>query len=278
MSYNNNNNMSYNNSWVPEEEQEYGNPQVAGLPANLDYLPREEIVNLLKRVTSERNSLDAALRSSKKRTKTSHYQPEPPPVQVVQPWASPPAPAVQAAPFNVIATKKRIFKTATVQIKKTVHSDRNKPYTDLTDYIPTELALMSLMEGYPPKSVTKCWMTWTLNHDQILDWWNMHENPYIHPVANRIKTICFVGSKPNVYAHAAIESIDIKWERKTGIFKLKCRTFVAGTGRPPHFAPLNDIYIPPRGPNGKFAPKANNNDSNSNNNKNNNENPTSHEA
>lgn len=268
--------MSYNNYPYPEQqEQQDEDEDQTDLPPNLDYLPREEVLNLLKRVASDRDRLIAEhnkkeSNSKKPRGSSNHNQNNnnystiqqqhsvlPAATQqagFIQPYAYAAAALSPAAPFDAIVTKKRIFKNASSQIKKTVHSERNKPTTDVLDCVSSEHSIMALMDGYLPTKTTSnnSAMTWILDTNQVLDWFNIHENPYIHPVANRIKTIYFAGSKPNVYAHVAIDNLDIKWERKTGTLRLRFQTAVVGTGRPPHFEPNDPVYMPKRGPNGKF--------------------------
>jgi hypothetical protein len=139
--------------------------------------------------------------------------------------------------FDVAGTKKRILKNATQRIKKTVHTDRNKPYTEVLECVPTEAAVLLLMTGFEPKSHRHPMIKWQLNEEQVIDWLNMYDSPLIHPVTNKINTICLFGQKPNLYVHAKIESLEIKWERKSGSFNLRFRTMVAGYGTPPHYKP-----------------------------------------
>lgn len=210
------------------------------LPYNVEDLPKEDVVSLLKRVAAERDDVISQLESQKpKKQKITHLSPAPTDGSSHMNYVSPSLPAAApVASFNVEATKKRIFKNATARIKKTVHTDRNKPYTEVLECVPSDTAIMSLMDGIEPKSDRAHMKKWMLNEQQIMDWLMIHDAPLIHPVTNKINTICLFGEKPNIYAYAKIESLEVKWERKSGSLTLKFRTLVAGTGRPPHFCPV----------------------------------------
>jgi hypothetical protein len=241
------------------------------LPADIDTLSKDDIVRLLKRVADERDEAVLQLESTsssgkgKKRQKTvpvsvPTQQPQQLPQQLPPPvggyatlgavygvpvtYAPPPQQTIAVTPaaaavstgFDVPGTKKRILKNATQRIKKTVHTDRNKPYTEVLECVPTEAAVLSLMEGFEPKSHRHPMIKWQLTEDEVIDWLNMHDSPRIHPVTSKINTICLFGEKPNLYVHAKIESLEIKWERKSGAFSMRFRTMVAGYGVPPNYS------------------------------------------
>jgi hypothetical protein len=266
------------------------NNSLTTLPSNLDRLSKNEILNLVKRLASERDALLNNQKGNKRprgrKTKgtinsttiSSHHdvntvlnvppgnnstsQRKPtstssPRRTVVPKQATATVSYIHSVPFIDIAEiKERIYKDASERIKETIHTDRNKPYTAvIAESSFAEASILALMADYIPIKTTNTMMIWLLEEEQILDWFHIRDTPYIHPVANEIATICFKWEKnPTVYAHAKMEQVEIKWERKTGTLQLKFRTWVVGFGRPPSFQP-NNVIIPKRGANGKFIKK-----------------------
>ena len=54
----------------------------------------------------------------------------------------------------------------------------------------------------------------------------------VHPVKFDGMVLAFAGIPVNVYAWAAFESLEIKYENASKVLTLKSRTFLAGSGRP----------------------------------------------
>jgi hypothetical protein len=104
------------------------NNKMTSIPSNLDELPKEELVKILKRVASERDGLVASAANKKQKT----------------------APAASSAPFDVKKTKKRILTSAKRLIKKTAHNRAKKPWTELSETVPSEEACLALFEATFP--------------------------------------------------------------------------------------------------------------------------------
>ena len=71
---------------------------------------------------------------------------------------------------------------------------------------------------------------WTQTRLNLTAWLGMGET--VHPVAFDGKVWCFAGQRPSIYAHAGIESLEVKFEPSANLLTLKFRPFLAGTGRP----------------------------------------------
>lgn len=173
----------------------------AAVPADLDSLPKDELVRLLKRVNTERDEL---IRSNKK-IKTSF-----------------------SSSFNVEATKKRIASAATKTIKKTGHTFSKKPWTEISESLPDEAAALALMGGYEAKSNTARMIKWEFS--DVANW--LGTSPFIHPVKYEGRILTFPGEPvPKVYLWASYETVQIKFEKKTGHLTLKFRTYASGDGK-----------------------------------------------
>lgn len=89
---------------------------------------------------------------------------------------------------------------------------------------------------------------WKLTGMEVSMWFKNDSNAtlphYIHPVKFDGKVIAFFGTKPKVYAWAAFESVEAKYEKKTNLLTLKVRTYMAGTGRPDMHGG-EDLIAPP---------------------------------
>lgn len=189
--------------------------KLTAVPSNLEELPKDELVRLLKRVASERNDLVSSSTSNNKKQKTA------------------PAPAAAAAPsFKVPAAKKRIASTAKKMIKKSAHNRSKKPWTELSEQVPDLAACLELFSGFAPTSETARLLKWELSGTEIVHWLNMTDEPYVHPVKFDGKVWAFAGAKVHVYAWAGFETLQAKYEKKTGNLQLKFRTYMAGTGHP----------------------------------------------
>ena len=92
---------------------------------------------------------------------------------------------------------------------------------------------MALFDGYEPKSDTSRLIKWELTGDQVVHWLG-GQNKYIHPVKfdGRVIAIGVVTSKPLVYAWAKYDSLQAKFDKKSGSLCLKFRTKMVGSGRP----------------------------------------------
>ena len=136
--------------------------------------------------------------------------------------------------------KKRLADKSVKAIKKTKHNDKRKPYTEVTEGMPSKATALALLDGLAPKSDTARMTRWLLEGDTAATRWLGIEK-LVHPVAFDGKVLCFAGERPRVYAWAGIESLEIKYEPSASLLTLKFRTFMAGSGAP-HFAPRLVAY------------------------------------
>lgn len=143
------------------------------------------------------------------------------------------APAVVAPPFNVVATKKRIATAAVRAIKTSAHNRQKKPWSLVWDRLPNLAAAMTLFEELAVDSDSARQIKWILHDgDAIAQWLGGTNNKYVPNVKFDGKVLCIGNFKPKVYAWASYESLEAKFEKKTGLLSLKFRTFLAGTGLP----------------------------------------------
>ena len=121
-------------------------------------------------------------------------------------------------------------------IKKTKHNDKKKPYTEVTEGVPSKAAAMAFMAGTALKSDTARMTKWVLEGaDEISALLGCER--LIHPVAFDGKVWSFGGMKPQVYAWAGFESLEVKYEPTSALLTHKFRTFMAGSGQPGFFRP-----------------------------------------
>jgi hypothetical protein len=180
------------------------------VPTDLNSLPKEELVRLLKRVADERNDLNS--RAAKK----------PKAAAVV---------AAAAPSFDVAATKKRIAGSAIKAIKKAAHSGVKKPKTDISESLPNAEAARALFaDTCNPSSDTARLTKWELSGTDISTW--LGTSPFVHPVKFDGRVICARGSTPKIHAWAAYKQLQAKFEKKTGHLTLKFQTYMAGSGLP----------------------------------------------
>jgi hypothetical protein len=182
------------------------------VPTDLNSLPKEELVRLLKRVADERNDLNS--RASKK----------PKAAAIVTATAITPT-------FNVAATKKRVASATIKVIKKTAHNFDRKPWTEISESLPNTEAALTLFEGCSLSSDTARMIKWELCGADIAAW--LGTSQFVHPVKFDGKIWSLSGREtPKLHAWAAYETLQVKFEKKTCQLTLKFRTFMAGYGLP----------------------------------------------
>ena len=187
------------------------------VPADLNSLPKEELVRLLKRVADERNDFERAAKKPK--------------AAAVVTAAAPTVAAATPAAFNVAATKKRMASAAIKAIKKAAHNRAKKPWTEISESLPNTEAALALFEGYHSSSDTPRLTKWELRGADISAW--LGTSQFVHPVKFDGKIWCLSGREtPKIHAWAAYETLQVKFEKKTGHLTLKFRTFTAGYGLP----------------------------------------------
>jgi hypothetical protein len=182
------------------------------VPTDLNSLPKEELVRLLKRVADERNDFERAAKKPKAAAAVTA------------------AAAVATPAFNVAATKKRMASATIKAIKKAAHNRAKKPWTEISESLPNTEAALTLFEGYPSSSDTARLIKWDLRGGDISAW--LGTSQFVHPVKFDGKLMCLGGVKPKIHAWAAYETLQAKFEKKTGHLTLKFHTFMAGCGFP----------------------------------------------
>ena len=93
--------------------------------------------------------------------------------------------------------------------------------------ISTQVALMG---GLHPKSDTARMTRWVLAGNDVSRFLGIER--LVHPVKFDGMVLSFGGAPVNVYAWAAFESLEVKFENASKVLTLKARTFLAGSGRP----------------------------------------------
>jgi len=186
------------------------------IPADLEALSKAELISLVQCLAKERETTPGA---PAKRAK-----------------ASPAPQAAAAAPGLSAQERKKVLeklgKNAEKAIKKTAHNDKKKPYSTLTEGIADKATALALLGDHGTVvSDSKKMHKRTMSPDEIVAWLGVE--PRVHPVKFDGKVWCFAGGpSPKVYAHAAYESLEVKYEPSSLLLTLKFRTYLAGTGRP----------------------------------------------
>ena len=190
----------------------------ARVPADLSSLDRQALEGLVHELASERDALERAAK-----------KPAPSPATVA-PASSAPS---EAQVRQILA---RLAEKSQKAIKKTKHNDKRKPYTEVTEGVPNKALALALLRGQErfQKSDTARMTRWVFEGpDAVTNWLGLERT--IHPVAFDGKVWCLAGQRPQVYAHAAVESLDVKFEPSANLLTLKFRTFLAGSGFPGSF-------------------------------------------
>ena len=128
------------------------------------------------------------------------------------------------------AMRKRIRDKIVKAVKKTAHNDRKKPYSEISDGCASRAVAVALMGGLHPKSDTARMTRWVLTGNDVSMFLGIER--LVHPVKFDGMVLAFAGIPVNVYAWAAFESLEIKYENAAKVLTLKARTFLAGSGRP----------------------------------------------
>ena len=128
------------------------------------------------------------------------------------------------------AMRKRLRDKVVKAVKKTAHNDRKKPYSEISDGCASKAVAVALMGRLHPKSDTARMTRWVLSGNDVSMFLGIER--LVHPVKFDGMVLAFAGIPVNVYAWAAFESLEIKFENASKVLTLKARTFLAGTGRP----------------------------------------------
>ena len=128
------------------------------------------------------------------------------------------------------AMRKRLRDKVVKAVKKTAHNDRKKPYSEVSDGCASKAVAVALMNGLHPTSDTARMTRWILTGNDVSRFLGVER--LVHPVKFDGKVWSFGGAPVHVYAWAAFESLEIKYENASKVLTLKSRTFMAGSGRP----------------------------------------------
>ena len=128
------------------------------------------------------------------------------------------------------AMRKRLRDKIVKAVKKTAHNDRRKPYSEVSDGCPSKAVAVTLMNGLHPKSDTARMTRWVLSGNDVSRFLGIER--LVHPVKFDGMVLSFGGAPVHVYAWAAFESLEVKFENASKVLTLKSRTFLAGSGRP----------------------------------------------
>ena len=128
------------------------------------------------------------------------------------------------------AMRKRLRDKIVKAVKKTAHNDRKKPYSEISDGCASRAVAVALMGGLHPKSDTARMTRWVLSGNDVSRFLGIER--LVHPVKFDGMVLSFGGAPVHVYAWAAFESLEIKYENASKVLTLKSRTYLAGSGRP----------------------------------------------
>ena len=128
------------------------------------------------------------------------------------------------------AMRKRLRDKIVKAVKKTAHNDRRKPYSEISDGCASRDVAIALMGGLHPRSDTARMTRWVLTGNDVSMFLGIER--LVHPVKFDGMVLAFAGIPVNVYAWASFESLEVKFENAAKVLTLKCRTFLAGSGRP----------------------------------------------
>ena len=128
------------------------------------------------------------------------------------------------------AMRKRLRDKIVKAVKKTAHNDRRKPYSEISDGCASKAVAVALMNGLHPRSDTARMTRWVLTGNDVSRFLGIER--LVHPVKFDGMVLSFGGAPVHVYAWAAFESLEIKYENASKVLTLKSRTYLAGSGRP----------------------------------------------
>jgi hypothetical protein len=145
-----------------------------------------------------------------------------------------PQPSLAAA-WDWVTVKHCIAANAFSLIQDTTHSEQKKSWTEVRLTCPFgahRSALFHLLAGFSPAVNTVHTIRWNLVGSQVTDWLLCPR--HVHPVKykDQVKYWCVTGMLPLVYAWAALEKVEVTYEKHSHLLKLKFRTCLAGTGMP----------------------------------------------
>ena len=171
---------------------------LSAVPENLEALSKPELIKIIR-----------GLQKAQKKQRTGE--------------AAVDAKAIQAM-------HKRLRDKVVKAVKKTAHNDRRKPYSEVSAGCASKSIAVALMGGRHPTSDTARMTRWVLAGDAVARFLGIER--LVHPVKFEGKVWSFGGAPVRVYAWAAFESLDVKFENASKVLTVKARTFMAGSGRP----------------------------------------------
>lgn len=220
------------------------------MPLDLETLPKEELVRMLRSMASEREALEQSvkrdsnigdnLNSPSALATTLLGNSGNDSSNAANPLMPPPFRATtgrslshKLEKFDCEQFKSRIREKVYNAVKKTAHNWKNRPVTEISEELPTAQAAIDLFQGHKEINKNQRSLKWELDSDQTLEWLGSEASKYIHPVKFDGKVVCSIGQTPSVYAFASYDSMMAKYERNTGMLTLKFKTYTSGTGHLP---------------------------------------------
>ena len=200
------------------------------VPDDLEAISADDLCGLVKKLCVERTAMERAASGSSWSSSMA------PPPSAARPGKATAAQSTPAPPLaapkatELAAMKKRLADKSAKAIKKTKHNDKRKPYTEVNEGMPNKATALALLEGLAPKSDTLRMTRWLIEGDAAAAWLGIER--LVHPVTFDGKIWCLRGERPQVYAWAGIETLEIRYEASSNLLSLKFRTFIAGNGLP----------------------------------------------
>jgi len=211
------------------------------VPQNLEGLSKDELVRLLRSVTTEREALlaskrDGIIKDGTEEDVDGAVTDGSTPYRSFKsknslPFIPPPPRVKPAVTYKVDQAKARIAEKLASGIKKKGHNWKGRPSTEITEIVPTLENVRELMAGYKEVNKTARSYRWQMNGDQIVEWLGCSK--YVHPVKFDGKVVCTIGQTASVYAFAGYVSMLAKYEQGTNTLTLTVKTRTAGTGNIP---------------------------------------------
>jgi hypothetical protein len=168
------------------------------IPDDLEHLTHSRLVRLLQKVSAERDAV------------AEEY------FNLIAP------PSV-----NVEALKKRMVRQAIAKIKKTGHSNRKRPWTELVfGGIPSEDYAKALFEDCDLENETSRMITWELtDRQELIDFFG---EVTVDPVKfdGFYRPCPLTGRRTPPYSYASFERMVAKYDKGQKVVNLKIRTFL----------------------------------------------------
>jgi hypothetical protein len=222
---------------------------ITQIPCSLDDVDRSQLVDLLRKVATERDGLQLQLeqqQQQQQQEKKKQKLMQQPSLAVstarattVAAVVAAPVTPIAAAPVTptaaeVLTVRKRLGKMAVKTIKKGNHGGTKKPISEISEGNVSPIMAKAMLQELESSQMsdtarmTKYKVTCEMTIAAYLC-----TDRLVHPVKHDGKGfISFGGSKPKVYAWARYDSMEIKYDKREQTLQLKIKTVFACSGRP----------------------------------------------